>query len=57
MAEGGAAGSVKPGTSEDCLYLTVYTPPAAVLGGGLSALPVMIWIYGGGFQVRARPLS
>ena len=36
----------KEGTSEDCLYLNVYRPQniaAAV------QLPVMVWIYGGGF--------
>jgi len=30
-------------TSEDCLYLNVYAPPAA------TNLPVMVWIYGGSF--------
>ena len=30
--------------SEDCLYLNVWSPASAV------RLPVMVWIYGGGFQ-------
>jgi para-nitrobenzyl esterase len=35
------------GGSENCLFLNVYTPPAASGNGG-SSLPVMFWIHGGG---------
>jgi para-nitrobenzyl esterase len=33
------------GPNEDCLYLNVWTPAAS----GKARLPVMVWIYGGGF--------
>src|SRR5690349_5195079 len=32
--------------SEDCLYLNVWSPASAAPG---AKLPVMVWIYGGGF--------
>ena len=36
-------GEIPPTTSEDCLYLNIWTPASA------KNLPVIVWIYGGGF--------
>lgn len=36
-----------PGASEDCLTLNVWAPRSAAAG---AKLPVMVWIYGGGFS-------
>jgi carboxylesterase type B len=35
--------------SEDCLYLNIYAP-AATLAEPTAKLPVMLWIFGGGFK-------
>lgn len=42
----GAAPAMSPRSSEDCLYVNVWRPASLQPGG---KLPVMVWIYGGGF--------
>ena len=39
--------SAEPAPSEDCLFLNVWSPASAGPG---AKLPVMFWIYGGGFM-------
>lgn len=44
--------------SEDCLYLNVWTPRVNnTQAQASSPLPVMIWIYGGGFTTGTSSLD
>jgi para-nitrobenzyl esterase len=43
---GAPAGTIREGTSEDCLYLNVWRPAGAQ---AKEMLPVMVWLHGGAF--------
>jgi len=43
---GAAPGTISEGSSEDCLYLNLWTPANFKPG---AKMPVMVWIHGGGF--------
>lgn len=48
----GTGSRIAADTSEDCLFLNVFSPAAPREGedeGGAGGLPVMVWIHGGGF--------
>lgn len=41
-------------TSENCLYMNVWAPPSATAG---SKLPVVVFIYGGGFTIGSSGMA
>ena len=41
-------------TSEDCLYLNIWAPPH---DAGARAVPVVVWIYGGGFTIGSASMA
>ena len=43
--------------SEDCLYLTIWTPSLPDGHGQRAPLPVLVWIYGGGFYSGTTTLD
>jgi para-nitrobenzyl esterase len=49
-----ATGVITTSTTENCLFLNIYTP--RLPGQARRALPVMVWIHGGGFTGGAGSL-
>ena len=41
-------------TSEDCLYLNIWAPPRS---GDAPPIPVIVWIYGGGFTIGSASMA
>ena len=41
-------------TSEDCLYLNIWAPPAYVATA--TERPVIVWLYGGGFSIGSASM-
>lgn len=41
-------------TSEDCLYLNIWAPPRSA---SAQAMPVVVWIYGGGFTIGSASMA
>ncbi|MCJ1468602.1 hypothetical protein MMC07_007231 [Pseudocyphellaria aurata] len=50
--------ALSPGSeeSEDCLFLDIYVPSSAFESGG-PPLPVVVWIYGGGYTTGAKNVN